>query len=57
MIWGQMISPQVLSHRHTTTKGSAHSVRTAHAVVVDVAVAVVAVVVESVVIHSTALRR
>ena len=56
MISAQMISPPALSHRHTITKVSAHSVRTAHVVVDDVAVAVVAVVVESAVIRSTALR-
>jgi hypothetical protein len=56
MISAQTISPQVLSHLHTITKASAHSVRTAHVAAAAVAVAVVAVVVESVVIHSTALR-
>ena len=57
MISAQTISPQALSHPHTITKASLHSVRTAHAVVADAAVADVVVVVESVVIHSTALRR
>jgi len=56
MILAQMILPQALSHPHTITKASAHSVRTAHVVAAAVAVADVAVVVESVVIHSTALR-
>jgi hypothetical protein len=56
MISAPMISLQAQSHRHTITKASAHSVRTAHVADAAVAVAVVAVVVESVVIHSTALR-
>jgi hypothetical protein len=56
MISAQMTSLQALSHPHTATKASAHSVRTVHVAAVAVAVAVVVVVVESVVTHSTALR-
>ena len=56
MIWGQMISPQALSHPHTIKMALPHSVRTAHVVVVVAVVADVVVVVESVVTHSTALR-
>jgi len=46
MISAQMISPQAQSHHHTTTKAQLHSVRTAHAVVADAAVAAVVVVAE-----------
>jgi hypothetical protein len=46
MIWGQMILPQALSHPHTITKASLHSVRTAHAAVADAADADVVVVAE-----------
>jgi hypothetical protein len=46
MISAQTISLQVLSRHLTTTKASLHSVRTAHAVVVDAAVADVVVVAE-----------
>ena len=52
----QTISPQGQSHRLTATKALLRSVRTAHVVVVVAVVAVVADVVESVAIHSTALR-
>jgi hypothetical protein len=46
MIWGQMISPQALSHPHTATKAQLRSVRTAHVVVADAADADVVVVAE-----------
>jgi hypothetical protein len=46
MILAQMISPQAQSLHHTTTKAQLRLVRTAHAVVVDAAVADVVVVAE-----------
>ncbi len=57
MISGQTILPQALRHQHRTTKAQLRLVRTAHVVVVVAVVADVVVVVESVVTHSTALRR
>jgi hypothetical protein len=46
MIWGQMISPQALSHPHIITMALPHSVKTAHVVVADAADADVVVVAE-----------
>jgi hypothetical protein len=46
MISVQTISPQALSHLHTATTALLHSVRTAHVVAADVAVADVVVVAE-----------
>lgn len=57
MISALMISPQALSHHHTTTKASLRSVRTAHVVVDDVVVADAVVEVALAAIRWTALRR